>query len=357
MADIEATKKEYEDLLQQLSDPELISNFEKFETLTKRKVFLEKIIEKGKKLENLKNEVEKNKIIINAKEDSELITLAETEINQFQEEEKILEEEIKNLLKNSEKSESQEVSHPGGAVIIEIRAGAGGEEAGLFAADLFKMYSKYGQSQGWRQKVLDSHPTELGGLKEIVFELKDGDVFSKMKYEGGVHRIQRIPETEKQGRIHTSTASVAVLLKPKKAEIKMSPSDLKIDVYKSSGPGGQYVNKRMTAVRITHLPSGLIIASQTERSLLQNKENAMSILEAKLLEKKQMEESEKMGNKRKLQIGMAKRAEKIKTYNFPQDRVTDHRIKKSWHNIAGIMEGNLNPLIEALQKAEEKLRD
>ena len=236
------------------------------------------------------------------------------------------------------------------SVIVEIRAGAGGEEAALFAADLFRMYSKYANSKNWKKTVLNCHYSDLGGMKQIIFELKNGDVFSKMKYEGGVHRVQRIPVTEKVGRIHTSTASVAVLPKPKAAEIKIRAGELKIDFYKASGPGGQYVNKRMTAVRIAHLPSGLTVTSQTERNLAQNKENAMAILEARLLEKKEIEELEKLGEKRKTQIKWAKRAEKIRTYNFPQDRITDHRIKKSFHHIEGIMAGKLEPIITALRK-------
>ncbi len=236
------------------------------------------------------------------------------------------------------------------AIIIEIRAGTGGEEAALFAADLFKMYSKYAQGQGWKQRILDSHFTNLGGSKQIVFELKNGDVFSKMKYEGGVHRVQRIPKTEKAGRVHTSTATVAVLLKPKKTEMDIKPEDLKIDVYRASGPGGQYVNKRETAVRAVHLPTGIIATSQTERNQLQNKENAITILKAKLLARKEIEELEKFGDKRKSQIGWAKRVEKIRTYNFPQDRITDHRIKKNWHNIEKIMGGKLNVIIKVLSK-------
>ncbi len=235
------------------------------------------------------------------------------------------------------------------SVIMEIRAGVGGEEAALFVRDLFKMYSKYAARQGWRQKTLDSSLTEIGGFKEIIFELKNGDVLFKMKYEAGVHRVQRIPTTEKSGRVHTSTASVAVLAKPKKAEIKIRPDDLKIDFYHSSGPGGQYVNKRMTAVRVTHFPSGLVVTSQSERSQLQNRENALSILEARLLEKRKTEEVEKIGGERRSQIGKAKRAEKIRTYNFPQDRVTDHRVKKSFHHIEKIMEGDLNNIFEALK--------
>jgi len=243
------------------------------------------------------------------------------------------------------------------SVIIEIRAGAGGEEAALFARDLFRMYSKYAQSQDWRQTVLDCHYSDLGGFKEIVFELTPhqgpgggGDVFSKMKYEAGVHRVQRIPKTEKAGRIHTSTVSVAVFKRPKEAFLKINPADLKIDFYRASGPGGQYVNKKETAVRITHLPTGIVVTSQTERNQFRNKENAMAILEAKILEKKEMEEMEKLGKERKNQIGWAKRAEKIRTYNFPQDRITDHRIEKSWRNLEEILDGKLDPVIEGLRK-------
>ncbi|MDI6591870.1 MAG: PCRF domain-containing protein [Patescibacteria group bacterium] len=236
------------------------------------------------------------------------------------------------------------------SVIIEIRAGTGGEEAALFASDLFRMYSKYAASQGWKQRVLDSRPTELGGFKEIIFELRNGDVFSKMKYEGGVHRVQRIPKTEKSGRIHTSTASVAVLPKPRKTEIKIRPEDLRIETFRATGPGGRYRDHRETAVRITHLPTGLVVTSQAERNQLQNKENALSILEAKLLEKKEIEELERIGEERKAQIKKAERAEKIRTYNFPQDRVTDHRIKKSFYGIQTIIAGKLDPIIKSLQK-------
>lgn len=236
------------------------------------------------------------------------------------------------------------------SVIIEIRAGTGGEEAALFARDLYKMYTKYAASQGWKQALFDLRQSDLGGIKEVVFELKDGDVFSKMKYEAGVHRVQRIPKTEKRGRIHTSTATVAVLPKPEKAKIKIDSKDLKFDFYKASGPGGQYVNKRMTAVRVTHLPTGLVVTCQTERSLQQNKENALAILEAKLLEREERAKLEKLSQERKAQIGWAKRAEKIRTYNFPQDRVTDHRIKKSWKKIEKILNGELEPIISALQK-------
>ena len=236
------------------------------------------------------------------------------------------------------------------SIIMEIRAGAGGREAALFAADLFKMYSKYAASQEWKQKTLDSHLTELGGIKQITFEIKGQDVFSKMKYEAGVHRVQRIPETEKSGRIHTSTATVAVLPKPKTTDVNIRQDQIKINYYRASGPGGQNVNKRDTAVRITHIPTGLVITSQAERSQLQNKENALAILSAKLLKEKEQQEVSRLGGERKAQIGWAMRAEKIRTYNFPQDRITDHRIKKKWHNLEDIMNGKLDKMIKTLQK-------
>ena len=236
------------------------------------------------------------------------------------------------------------------SIIIEIRAGAGGDEASLFAHDLFRMYLKYSDSKGWKVQVLDKNQTEMGGLKQIIFKITGQEVLSKLKYEGGVHRVQRIPKTEKGNRIHTSTASVAVLPIPKSTEIKINRVDLRIDVFKSSGHGGQNVNKRETAIRITHLPTGLVVSSQTQRNLEQNKQVALSILQARIFKKEREEKESERIIERKTQIGKAMRAEKIRTYNFPQDRITDHRIKKSWHNIEKIMSGNLDPLIKKLQK-------
>jgi len=236
-------------------------------------------------------------------------------------------------------------------VIFEIRAGAGGNEAGLFATDLFRMYSRYAQNQKWDAKILDSHSTSIGGLKQITFEIKGENVYKNLKNEAGVHRVQRIPTTEKSGRIHTSTASVAVLLKPKKEEeSEIKPSDLKVDTYKASGAGGQYVNKTETAIRITHLPTGFVVTSQTERNQLQNRVNAMAILKAKIYQKEQDDKLEKLREARLSQIGKAERVEKIRTYNFPQDRVTDHRIKKSWHKIEKMMEGKIEKMIKDLSK-------
>jgi peptide chain release factor 1 len=236
------------------------------------------------------------------------------------------------------------------AVIFEIRAGVGGEEATLFARDLFRMYLKYAQKKGWKIRIFNERMSDLGGIREVVFELKGEGVFNEMKYEGGVHRVQRIPKTEKSGRIHTSTATVAVLRKPKESEIKLNPADLEIETFKASGAGGQYVNKRMTAVRIRHKSTGIVVTCQTERSLQQNKEMALELLRTKILEMEEKKKIQQLSEERKQQIGWAERAEKIRTYNFLQNRVTDHRIKKSWHNLEDILDGNLRPIISALSK-------
>jgi len=338
-------KKEYNEILDQLKNPDLVSDWDRFEELSKKKKDLDEIMEKAGELEDLEKRIDENRLML-AEEDSELSSLAAAESAELAGQKDRLEKEIDKLMK---KLEDKDVSYD---AIIEIRAGAGGDEATLFAANLYKMYSKYADHKGWKQKVLDSSPNELGGYKEIVFELKP-NVYSELKYEAGVHRVQRIPETERSGRIHTSTATVAVLPKPKAKEMNIRASDLKIDHFRSSGPGGQNVNKRETAVRITHIPTGLVVASQNERSQLQNKENAMAILSARLLEKKAEEEVGEIGSKRKAQIGGAKRSEKIRTYNFPQDRITDHRIKKSWHGIEEIMDGDLDKIVEQLKEELE----
>ena len=246
-----------------------------------------------------------------------------------------------------EKSEKQ-------AVILEIRAGQGGDEAGIFAKDLYRMYSRYGQTQDWREKILESNRSDVGGYKEIIFELQGPGAYDELQNEGGVHRVQRVPETEKQGRIHTSTATVAVLLKPKKTEVNISPADLEISTYKSSGPGGQYVNKTESAIRIVHKPSGLVVTCQSERNQVQNKETAMTLLAARLYEAQEKSDLSKLSTERRDQIGWATRSEKMRTYNFPQDRVTDHRINKSWHDIESIMDGKLDGIIKAFKNRENE---
>ncbi|MFA5086851.1 MAG: PCRF domain-containing protein [Candidatus Paceibacterota bacterium] len=236
------------------------------------------------------------------------------------------------------------------AIIVEIRAGVGGEEAALFANDLYRMYSRYAQNKGWRVETLDIKQTDINGLKEVVFEIKGEGAYDMLKNEAGVHRVQRVPKTEKSGRVHTSTATVAVLAKPKGTEINIRPQDIRQETCKSGGSGGQYVNKRMTAIRIIHIPTGMVAESQSERSLMQNKESALAILAARLLKKQQDALDEQITGARRSQIGSAGREEKIRTYNFPQDRVTDHRINKNWHDIEGMMNGKIDKMVEKLSQ-------
>ena len=345
--DINPLKKEYGEIIEEISDPDVVSDWERFEGLSRRKKKLEIIIEKEAAVARLDREEEESKNILSTEDEPELISLAESELLVIREKRVALEKELKKLI---DTIDQEDVPVRKGSVIVEIRAGAGGDEAALFAENLYRMYSRYAQSKGWLLKVLDSNRTDIGGLKEIIFELKNGDVYSFMRYEGGVHRVQRVPETEKEGRTHTSTASVIVLLKPKKGKVKINPADLKIDTYKATGPGGQYVNKRESAIRITHIPTNTIVTSQTERSLDQNRENAMAILEARILESMEKKQAEKVKKERASQVSSSDRSEKIRTYNFPQNRITDHRIQKRWSNIDEIMNGGLDPIVEELQK-------
>lgn len=236
------------------------------------------------------------------------------------------------------------------AVIMEIRAGVGGEEAALFANDLLRMYTRYSENQGFKVQVLDINQTDINGIKEVIIEIAGDNVYDKFKYEAGVHRVQRIPKTEKSGRIHTSTATVAVLPKPSKTEINIKPQDIRTETCKAGGAGGQYVNKKMTAIRLIHIPTGLAVTSQSERSLMQNKENALAIMAARLLAQQEKALEKELGGARRSQIGSAGREEKIRTYNFPQDRVTDHRINKSWHDIESIMNGKIEKMISSMGK-------
>jgi peptide chain release factor 1 len=239
-------------------------------------------------------------------------------------------------------------------IILEIRAGAGGDEAGVFAADLFRMYIKYAQSQNWKFLVLDSNQTSIGGYKEVIAEINGPDAYEQLKNESGVHRVQRVPKTEKNGRVHTSTATVAVLPKVETTEIKINPQDLQIDAVRSSGPGGQNVNKRSTAVRVVHIPTNITVFSQTERSQSQNKEIALEILRAKLYEHSHNQQMSQLSQDRRQQIGTADRSEKIRTYNFPQNRITDHRIGKSWHDLESILNGKMDSIVKAFKKQEAR---
>ena len=249
----------------------------------------------------------------------------------------------------------QKPHNPNNEAIVELRAGVGGDEAALFAGELYMMYKKYAANKGWAFELIDSNKTSIGGFKSAVFELKGENVFPKLKNESGVHRVQRVPKTEKGGRVHTSTATMAVLPKASESEMTIRSDEIEVTFSRAGGPGGQNVNKVETAVRITHLSSGIVVSCQTERFQQRNREKAMEILQTKLLDIKTKKETEKIGAERKAQIGTAERSEKIRTYNFPQDRVTDHRIKKSWHNIEKIIDGDIEPMIEALQINKENI--
>ncbi|MBI2573796.1 MAG: peptide chain release factor 1 [Candidatus Wildermuthbacteria bacterium] len=341
MERLEDLQKEYDSLTERLTDPELISNWEKMQELSKRRGTLEKVIKKAEELKDLEAKIEENREILLAQEDPELSSLANAELLSLKAKEEELKKELDRMLLGKETEFPK-------AVIIEIRAGTGGEEAALFASSLLDMYTKYAAKRGWETTLLNIHESELKGIKEAELEIKGETAFQELRHEGGVHRVQRIPATEKAGRVHTSTASVAVLAKPERSQVHLNPADLTVDFYNSSGPGGQNVNKRKTAVRVTHIPSGLVVAVQESRNQLKNKEYAMALLEAKLLEQEREEKESAEAGQRKSQIGQAKRAEKIRTYNFPQDRITDHRVEKSWHNIEQIMEGNLESFFAEL---------
>ncbi len=350
MSILNELEEKYNQLLEKLSHPENISDWE---GLGEEKKSLEEIINLKKRLENIKKNIAENEeIIASEDEESDLFLIANSEQEKLIQEKEDIIKLLKRLIGVRQGQEEDEVKK--GVAIVEIRAGAGGDEASLFAANLLEMYKRFAQTKNIDVHILDENRTEQGGYKIVTFKMKKHDPFSLMRYEAGVHRVQRVPETEKGGRVHTSTVSVAVLPEPKKGKIKINPQDLTVETCKSSGPGGQYVNKRETAIRIVHNPTGIVVTSQNERSLQQNKETALSVLEAKLLEKEQRERIEKLEKERKEQIGTAMRAEKIRTYNYLQNRVTDHRIERSWHKLDEILNGDIEEIINALRDAEER---
>ncbi len=342
--DLSELKKEKEELLQKLSNPEFFKNTEELKITNKRLSVLDTYLPVFEKREQLRSSITQDEALIISSEDEELAKIANEEIAAYKEELIKLQERIDNW-ENQKESELET-----NGVILEIRAGVGGDEAAIFASDLLKMYSHYAERYGWPTTLLDSSQNEIGGVKEAVFEIKDSDAYAFLKYEGGVHRVQRVPETEKNGRIHTSTASVAILPKITIIPFEIKPEDIIETFYRSSGAGGQNVQKVESAARITHKPSGLVVSCQSERLQRQNRDKAMEMLKIKLWQDQQEKMTANLSAERRAQIGTADRSEKIRTYNIPQDRVTDHRIKQSWHNLDKIFGGGLDEIILALKE-------
>jgi len=324
-----------------LSDPEIINDSSKYQKLLKKHAKLKKIVEKYNEYKEAKEGIEEAEEMMEMDDDPEVQELAEMEIEELKPKKERLEERLPIMLLPDDPNDEKNV-------IVEIRAGAGGDEAALFAADLYRMYTRYAEGRGWKVEIMNANPSGVGGYKEIIFTVEGSDVFKYLKYESGVHRVQRVPSTESSGRIHTSTATVAVLPEAEEVDIDIDPNDLRIDVYRSSGPGGQSVNTTDSAVRITHEPTDLTVSCQDEKSQHKNKAKAMRILRARLREKIESEKQQERAEARKSQVGTGDRSEKIRTYNFPQGRVSDHRINLTVHQLDKILDGDLSPVIDEL---------
>ncbi len=348
---LEKIKNHFDELNQQLSDPEVLSDREKVIQLSKERSNLEDIIKSYNVFSEIINNIEGNKEIIAQEEDKDLIEMAESEMEELEMKKNELEENIKFLLLPKDPNDDKDI-------IMEIRAGTGGDEAALFANDLYRMYSRYAEIKGWKTELIDLSESGLGGVKEVVFSISGKNIYGNFKFESGVHRVQRVPLTEGSGRVHTSAASVAVLPEAEDVQVEINQADLRIDVYRSGGAGGQNVNKVETAIRITHIPTGLVVQCQDERSQLKNRQKAMKVLRARLYDLKQKEHNAQISATRKSMVGSGDRSDKIRTYNYPQNRVTDHRIGLTLYNLSNIMEGDLDELLEQLKIADraEKLQ-
>ena len=338
---LERIEQRYQEIDRQMSSFMIASALKQLQALAQEKASLEEVVLKYRALKKASKELEDVKSMHITGTDDEMTELVKREITSLESQQERLLQELKLALLPKDPNDEKDI-------IVEIRAGAGGDEAGLFAADLFRMYSRYAQTKGWGMDVISVNESGIGGIKEIIFEVKGKGAYSRLKYESGVHRVQRVPLTESSGRIHTSTATVAVLPEAEEVDIEVNPDDLKIDIFHSGGAGGQNVNKVATAVRMTHLPTGMVVTCQDERSQLQNKLRAMSVLRSRLLDIERRKQDEKITSERRSQVGTGDRAEKIRTYNFPQDRVSDHRINLTVRNLPRILEGELDELVDAL---------
>lgn len=333
-------EKRYEQLESLLTDPQMLGKQREYSRVAKERAELEEIVSCYREWKKVEQEIQDNRELLDERDDA-IRDLAKEELAALRARKEDLENRLKILILPKDPNDVKNV-------IVEIRAGTGGEEAALFAADLFRMYSRYAESQGWRVEVMSSNPTGLGGFKEIIALIEGRGVYSRLKFEGGVHRVQRVPLTEGSGRIHTSAVTVAVLAEADEVEIEIDPKELRVDVFRSSGPGGQSVNTTDSAVRVTHIPTGLVVSCQDEKSQHKNRAKALKILRARLLERKQEEQRSEIAATRKLMVGSGDRSERIRTYNFPQGRMTDHRINLTLYKLDRIMEGQLGELLDAL---------
>lgn len=339
---LENVEKRYEELNSKISDPEVIANQNEWKKLMKEHADIEEIVEKYREYKKIVQSIDELKEMLN---DKEMHELAQMELDENKEKLPKIEEELKLLLVPKDPNDDKNV-------IMEIRGGAGGEESSLFAADLFRMYSMYAERKRWKFEVLNLNETELGGIKEATIMITGKGAYSRLKFESGVHRVQRVPDTESSGRIHTSTATVAVLPEVDDVEVEINPADLKVDTFRSSGAGGQHINKTESAIRITHMPTGVVVECQTERSQIQNRETAMKMLRSKLYEAELEKQNSELASARKSQVGSGDRSEKIRTYNFPQGRITDHRIGLSMFQVDEFLNGGLDEMIDALNAAD-----